>query len=232
MALKNCLIKISSLWAILCCHLFSYSQKTIAGFLADLSNTTSATKKADLCFEVADLYINKLKIDSALYYADKTKEYSQQANYETGIGKYYLATGRALYFRGRNNETEENVNKAIEIFTRRNEVIFLGRAYLVLGTNYYVADKLVTAREYFWKAIHCFETFKDIKGLYATYRWIALSYYKTSETDSASFYNIQALSAAEQLGDRKRIFETASWLGSNFLSQNEPSKAVKYFKKK
>jgi signal transduction histidine kinase len=217
--------------AIWSCHTICLSQKTIPDLKTDLVLTTSARLKADICFEIADSYTNSLKIDSALYFADKIKEYSQQSNYETGIGKYHLAFAWAIFYRSRNDETEENAAKAIEIFTRQKEVMLSGRAYLTLANSQYVTNKIQLARKNYWTAIAIFKPGQNARGLYPAYWWMARSYFKTSVIDSASFYYINALSMAEQLNDADKIFQAGCWVGRTFLSLGEPRKAISYFER-
>ncbi len=215
--------------AIWSCHTICFSQKTISDLKGDLALATSARLKADICFEIADAYTNSLKIDSALYFADKIKEYSQQSNYETGAGKYHLAFAWAIFYRSRNDEAEENASKAIDIFTHQKEAVLRGRAYLTLANSQYVNNKIQLARKNYWTAIAIFKPGQNAKGLYPAYWWMARSYFKTSEIDSASFYYINALSMAEQLNDADRIFQAGCWVGRTFLSLGEPRKAISYF---
>jgi hypothetical protein len=106
-----------------------------------LNKATSAKEKANICYAISTWYSDRLKIDSGFFYANKIKEFSQSAGYETGIGKYHLASSFALRYRGRNGEAEENALKAIEIFTRQKEILLLGRSYWQLATIQYGSIK-------------------------------------------------------------------------------------------
>jgi len=207
----------------------AFSQTGTATLRAELEKQTSPKAKADICFDLSDRYATILKIDSAIYFANKTKEYSQQANYETGMGKYYLSFAIAIYYRKRNDESIENALKAIEIFTRQKEYSLCGRAYIVLGSNQHVANRAPEARTNYWTAINYFNRSGNIKGLYSVYRWLAYSYFRTSEIDSASYYQVKGLAIAEKLKDAEQIYQAATWVGSTFLSLDEPGKAIAYF---
>src|SRR5262245_59273227 len=85
---------------IYCCNLFS--QKTIPNLRAALDKATSLKDKADISFDIGDHYAYLLKLDSAIYFANLTKELSEKNKYETGVGKYHLLMGQVLTLRNRN----------------------------------------------------------------------------------------------------------------------------------
>ena len=89
-----------------------FSQKKITDWKIELEHATTARARADASFEIATAYAGRLKIDSALYFANKIKEYSEQGKYETGIGKYHLAFAIAVFYRGRNDESEKKCFKS------------------------------------------------------------------------------------------------------------------------
>ena len=126
-----------------------FSQSSIPQLQDSLNKTTSTKEKADICFTISVLYSNKLKIDSALFFANKVKEFSQQGAYETGLGKGYFAKGLAFLYRSKNEEAEENTLKAIEIFTHQKETTLLGRAYMQMGQIQYRFNILLSAESSF-----------------------------------------------------------------------------------
>ncbi len=205
------------------------SQSPVPGLLEAFSKTNSSKEKADICFTISTWYSDRLKIDSGFFYANKIKEFSQPAVYETGIGKYHLALSFALRYRSRHAEAEENALKAIEIFSRQKEILFLGRSYWQLATIQYIANNIIQSRKNYWTSINYLISAKDQSGCFRTYFWLARTYLKTAETDSAAFYYIRALEIAEQLNDDKRILETASDAAECYLSLGELEKASKYF---
>jgi signal transduction histidine kinase len=211
---------------------FSYtvhSQKTIADRKTDLEKATSIKAKADISSKIANDYTYLLKIDSAIYFANKTREYSRQINYETGIGEYHLVFAEAILFRGQNEEAETNVRKALDIFARQKETNLIGQSYFVLGNISYMRDNIPLARKNYRAAITNLESTHNISGLYSVYFWMARTYSNTSETDSASFYGIKALSMAEKINDADKIYTVACSVGTTFLNLGELDKAIKYF---
>ncbi|HEY5774186.1 MAG TPA: histidine kinase, partial [Chitinophagaceae bacterium] len=204
------------------------SQSPVPQLQDSLSKVTSAKGKADICFAISSWYSDRLRIDSGLFYANKIKELSEPAGYETGIGKYHLASSLALRYRGRNAEAEENVLKAIEIFTRQKEILFLGRSYWQLAAIQYAVNRIIESRKNYWTSINYLVSAKDQSGCFRAYYLLARTYIKTAETDSAAYYYIKALEMAEQLKDDKRISETACEVGECYLSQREFEKANRY----
>jgi signal transduction histidine kinase len=206
-----------------------FSQSPIPQLQEDLNKTNSNKEKADICFTISTWYSDRLKIDSGFFYANKIREFSQPAGNETGIGKYHLASSYALRYRSRKAEAEENVLKAIEIFTRQKDIVFLGKSYWQLATIQYSENNVTESRKNYWTAINYLVSGKDQSGCFRAYYWLARTYIKTAETDSAAFYYIKALEMAEQLNDDKRIQEVACELADCYLSQGELEKANNYF---
>jgi len=206
-----------------------HSQTTIAELKGELGRSASAKTRADACFNISEWFRNAKKIDSAIYYANETKRYSEEVHYETGIGKYYLALAEALFFRGKNDEVEANALKAAEIFTRQKESRLLGKAYQSAGTSRYAAGQIALSRKYLWTATAIFNPIHDARGLYFAYFWLARGYFKTVEIDSGSYYAIKALAMAEQSGDREKIYQAGCWAGDSFWSLGEYNDAIVYF---
>ena len=195
----------------------------------EFEKASSDKMRADICFEISRRYSSALKIDSAIWYADKTKTYSEKINYETGIGKYHLAYGDAMVYRGRNEESEKNALKAIEIFSRQKEDQMLGHSYNQLAYVQFVTNRISLSRNNYWKAIGYFIPANNSSGLFMSYYRLARSYFKTSEADSAVFYYVKALSMAEVLNDANRIYHAACLAGGEFLSMGDLSNAIKYY---
>ncbi len=205
-----------------------FSQSPIPQLQEAFSKTNSSKEKADICFTISTWYSDKLKIDSGFFYANKIKELSQSAGYESGIGKYHLASSVALRYRSRKAEAEENVLKAIEIFTRQKDIVFLGRSYWQLATIQYTNNNIIESKKNYWIAINYAVACQDQSGSFRSYFWLGRLYEKTSEIDSAAFYYIKAVAMAEQLKDANRIYESAAYLGSAFVRLREYTKALKY----
>lgn len=209
-------------------YLVSLSQASLPVLITSLEKEPSVTKKADICFTVSIHYADRLKIDSAIFFANKIKQLSEPTGYQTGLGKHYFALAAAFHYRNKNDEAEKNVLKAIDIFKRQKEILLLGRSYTQLARIQFVLNNFNEARKSYWTAIDYSVSCGDHGGCFRSYYFLARLYHKTSEIDSAAFYHVKALAMAEQLGDPHRIYESACWVGISFLSLGDLDKAFKY----
>ena len=213
---------------ILCCSNSLYAQQTLTILQQDLDRAITSRARADAYFNLSRKYADALRIDSALLYAERIKDYSQKDNYETGIGKYHLALSLALHYRNLTDETKKNAKEAIRIFTDQKEYSFLGIAYWQLATTENLLGDLASARNNYWKSIHFLMIACDNYNLFRTYFWLGRSYDNTSDYDSAASYFIKALTLAEESRDAFKIYNAATDLGETFLSLRNLSKAAYY----
>jgi len=198
----------------------------IAVFLLSIIGQGAYSQKidnADTCFEISRKFADRLKIDSALFYANKIKDL------KNGLGKYHLAISIAQYYRNQNDESKINANEAIRIFGEQKNKKFQGMAYHQYGTIEEKARNADSSRKYYYEAIRLLKSVADEKELFKTYFWLARSYAKTSEHDSSTNYYVQALKLAEGLKDSTRIYITATELAEEFLILSDLQKANQYF---
>lgn len=207
--------------AIIAQNAFSVLQKEL--------NTASTTRtKADIYFNISRKYADGLKIDSALYFAERVKEYSQKDAYKTGIGKYHLALSIAQYYRGLTDESRTNVSEAIRLLGSQKEYAFLGIAYWQLGTVEHATGNIDISRKNYWTSIYYLTAAGDDHNLYRTYFLLARSYNNTSDYDSAAHYYFKALILAEKSNEAFKIFTAACGLGEAFLNLRNFPKAYQY----
>ncbi len=218
-----------SLFCLLANYLM-HAQSSLLQLHEALTQATTSVKKVDAYFALSTRYSDRLKVDSGIFYANKIKEVSMPITYEGGIGKYHLALGMALLYRGRNEESEQNVLKAIEIFTRHTDVGILGRAHWQLATCQFAQKKVEVSRKNYWIAIRYLAVAKDFNGSFRANFLLARTYEKTAEIDSAAYYYVRALALAEQLNDHKRVSEAASEVGKCYLSQGDLQNAYKFLR--
>jgi len=217
---------------ILCCCCSIIAQNTFAALQNELKTASSTRSKADVCFNISRKYADGLKIDSALYFAEKIKEFSQKDDYKTGIGKYHLALSFAQFYRGLTAESKKNASEAIKIFMAQKELSFLGIAYWQLGTVEHSAGNVDISRKNYWLSSHFLNRAGDEHNLYRTYYWLARSHDNTSDFDSAAHYYFKSLMLAEKSNEGFKIFNAACELGEAFLDlnyglKNKPASANK-----
>ncbi|MEO7445554.1 MAG: sensor histidine kinase [Ferruginibacter sp.] len=193
-----------------------------------LSTAASARAKADIYFDISRKYSDGLKIDSALYFAEKIKAFSQKDDYKTGIGKYHLALSFAQYYRGLRADSKKNVSEAIKIFISQKEIAFLGIAYWQSGILEYAEGNTDISRKNYWTSIYFLTASGDDHNLYRTYFLLGKGYNNTSDYDSAAHYYFKALMLAEKSNEAFKIYSAASDLGEAFLNLRNFPKAYQY----
>lgn len=226
--LTNTIHKTIFFAAFLCCGYAICAQQTIFELRGDLNKATSARASADACFNLSKKHADALKIDSAFYYAERIKEFSEKDKYQTGFGKYHLALSLAFHYRGLTNKTKKNALEAIEIFTRQKEYSLLGMAYWQSAVALGISDSMELSRKTYWTSIYFLKIARDDHHLFRTYFWLARSYDNTSDYDSAAGYYIKSLQLAEQSGEPFKIYAAATELGKTFLNLRDAAKGYYY----
>lgn len=205
-----------------------YTQETIPGLISSLEKATTVKAKADIYFSICKVYEAGMKVDSSLFFANRIKEISEEGNYETGLGMHYLAVGGALRLRNKRKESEDYSRKAIDIFVKSKNSLFLGLAYQQLAGVYQLDQNYELSRKNYHIAIHYSGAAGDENSLGRQYYEMGKSFHQTFEIDSAVYYLTRSLEIAEKLKDRSRIFNSSGYLGSVFLTMDEPEKSIKY----
>ena len=196
-----------------------------------LQKAATVPKKVDILYEIAADYANHLKIDSALFYAQKIKNVSDSVGYEAGLAKYYLAKGSALYYRNKGVEVTQNLQQAISLFTRYNNNLFLGISYHQLARHIANTRDYSGAEEYYRKAVSLLAGSGDVNKLqFAVYN-LGRNFYLSLELDSAAYYLSWGLRLAEDIQSKPKIFTIAAMLGAVYFAagnNNEAERILSY----
>ena len=221
--------KISFILVFLGLYFFGFSQSPIPPLQKALSKANSNKEKADISYEISKKYIDLLKVDSAIFFANQIQELSIAGNYQHGLGKYNLATSTALYLRRNYGEAEHHIRKAIDLFTQEKNFLFLGLAYRQLANGYGLINNNFLSRKNYWTAIHYSSLSSDENTLSREYFELGRSYYETFEVDSAAIYLAKSLTIAEKIYDKNKIYISAGYLGMVLLMLDDLHGARKYF---
>ncbi len=197
----------------------------IPELLLSLQKSMTVPKKVDLLYNIATGYLNYLKIDSALFYAQKIKSISDSAGYEPGLAKYYLAKGSALYYRNRGEEVKQNLQQAIALFTKYKNNLFLGISYHQLGRQIANAGDYAGAEKSYRLAIPLISSSGDVNKLQWAVHNFGRNFFFTLELDSAVYYLSWAMKLGEQLQSNPKIFNSASMLGIVYIMAGNSSEA-------
>lgn len=204
------------------------AQKTATDLMAELDKASSLKERVDICYSISIFYSSRLKVDSALFFANKIKEISTPSNYKTGFGKYYFATGAALKMRHKTEDAITNLRKAISIFTQEKDHLFLGKSYNTLASLYVLEGKYDLTGENFRLAILNSMIAGDDLTLIKEYLDAGRVFFRSLENDSAIIYFTKGLAIAEKIKHEGNIFLLAGELGILFLDTEDLYKA-KYF---
>ncbi|MBC7938076.1 MAG: hypothetical protein H7Y86_22225 [Rhizobacter sp.] len=198
---------------------------TIPELILLLQKPATVSKKIDILYEIAANYANYLKIDSALFYAQKIKTVSDSAGYEAGLAKYYLARGSALYYRNKGDEVTQNLQQAISLFTRYNNNLFLGISYHNLARHTANTRDYSGAEKFYRKAVSLLAVSGDVSKLqFAVYN-LGRNFYLSLELDSAAYYLSWGLRLAESIQSKPKIFTIAAMLGAVYFTAGNNSEA-------
>ncbi len=189
----------------------------IPELLFSLQKSMTIPKKVDLLYEIAALYLNRLKIDSSLFYSQKIKPISDSAGYEAGLAKYYLARGSALFYRNKGDEVKQNLQQAIALFTKYKNNLFLGISYHQLARQIANTADYAGAQKLYRRAIPLIAASGDVSKLQWAVHNFGRNFFFTLESDSAVYYLSWAVKLAEQLQSEAKIFNSASMLGQLYL---------------
>ncbi|MEO8769495.1 MAG: histidine kinase [Ferruginibacter sp.] len=205
----------------------SSSPAVLANMFTAIRNASTNIERADIYYWISRNYADRLKIDSALFYMEKIKEESAKANYEVGLGKYYLAGAYVNYLKGKPDT--EGYKKAAEIFTRHRDDLFSGIAYRQLARQHGPADYR-SSRINSHIGINFLSTANNPGELQRAYYELGRSFFETFEMDSSALYLITALKLAEKINDPGRIFNASGILGELYLVADNLDESAKYFK--
>ncbi|MES1219761.1 MAG: histidine kinase, partial [Bacteroidota bacterium] len=209
------------------CDKISLSQ-SISSLKKDFEGAITAQAKADVCFNISRKYASSLKIDSAIYFANQVKEFSEKDNYKTGMGKYHLALSTAYNYRALKDKSVSNASEAVRIFTDQKEYSLVGQSWFEIGRAEEGENNSDLSRKYFRTSAQFLLQSNDSANLFKTYYWMGRSYDFTSDYDSAASYYIKTLELAEIAKDPYKIFSAAIELGEEFLNMGEITKAYQY----
>lgn len=214
-------------------NLKSTSQKNASSILPalpeliqSLNKQMSVDQRTDVLTDIATNYLNKLKIDSALFYINRIKKISDSANYEAGLGKYDLGLAGAYYYRRRHEEAMNYLDQAVQIFSKYQLSDYLALTYRQLGREYTWRGNHDMCRYYYRKAFQSF-TGNQSQLLLTSYN-LGMDFYSTYEIDSAVYYLTQTLEIAEKLHDEAWKYNASTVLGELYVTLGDVDHAGKH----
>ncbi len=206
----------------------SSSQIRVSDLYDSLNKANTPNAKADAYFNLSRAYADLLKIDSALLFANKIKEYSLRNDYEKGLGEYHFVVSKAFYYRRLLKESQAHADTAAMIFSKQKDNRLLGMTYLQFGMIQSSAGNREQTIKPIRTAVHYLKIAGDDRNLYQAFFWMAREYERISVFDSSAAYYFKSLQLAEELQNPNRIFISCHGLGTNLLRLNDLPNAYKY----
>lgn len=188
-------------------------------------------KTTALLYDVVRHYFNRLKVDSAFFYAEQIKQYCDSFSYEPGLGLYHLAKGRGYYLKSKNNESLLQFGEAIRLFRKTRQPVCLGWTYTSLARLYERMDNSQAARQHYHYALASFTVHHSEEDAVATLFAIGRNFEQHFQLDSATHYLTKALELAEKYSHSSGILNAAGALGSAYLAAGNWPLAKNYLKK-
>lgn len=205
----------------------TYQPPAITELLQSLKTTFSDKKIADLSYELANAYLGKFKVDSAIWYTKQVGNISQKNKYILGTGKYHLSYAGAFFLRNRSEEALLHLDTAIKIFQSQHSDLYLGLSYRLKGRQLGQMNQNTEAQLFYRRAIAHISKSGDLNYLHRILHDFGRNFYFSYEVDSAALYLTQALKMAEQMGSYPKMFNTAAMLGTVYLLANDIEDALR-----
>jgi len=201
---------------------------SLGELLTSLQNPGPLKRHTDILFSISRHYANALKIDSAISYGEKIRVVAEAVNDQQGMGKYYLALANALFYRKKEKEAVQYLEKAVTLFSQHRDDYYLGLSYLQSGRQTSQSENFRLSRNYYHMAIPLLAAAGEHRDEQRAWYELGRSFYMTYETDSAAFFLLTALAKAEEMQDSLKIFNVSALLGSLYLISGNLDKAGKF----
>jgi signal transduction histidine kinase/tetratricopeptide (TPR) repeat protein len=201
-------------------------QQTLGQLFEAAEKAITPLQKARQYFLISRSYSNMLKIDSALYFADKIKELDSG---ELIQAMYFFSRYNALFYRNQHANADDYL-KAIAVFEKNKDVFMAGLTRRHLARQYDSRHEFAASRKQFHVATEQLAAVGEWRELQRSYYELGKSFFMTYEIDSSAFYLHKALKHAEELQENNRVFLSAGFLGELYLVSGNFPAATKYLK--
>ncbi len=189
------------------------------------------TAKVTIHLNIADLYLKKSNIDSALVNLNKALKFAEKANDQSKIAEVKNKVGFYYEKTGRYKEALENYNESLSIFEKLNNSKKIAEIFNSLGYLYsklYAEDKAI---QNYFKSLSINKEISNEKGVASNYTNIGNLYYEEENYDLAEKYFRDALVIYERLKDKHGISSAYTNIANALADHGEVSEALEYYKK-
>ena len=170
------------------------------------------------------------KLDSAIYYLEKTKHFFLSINNYRNVAKVNISIGAAQLKQAEYNKTIKTLTESATFFEKDNDPINAAKCYNNIGSAFAELNNYPKAIEYSNKALTVFSEQNQEKFQLITLSNLAFQYFKNGDTIRAVKYNLLAEKEGILLDNKRTLSIVYNNLGSIYLDKN-PIKAKKYLQK-
>ena len=170
------------------------------------------------------------KLDSAIFYFEKTKHYFKTSNNQKRIAEVNISIGAVQLKQADYNKTIKTLTKSAAFFEENNDKINAAKCYSNIASAFAELNNYPKAIEYSEKALVVFNNQNQVQYKLITLPNLAMQHFKNGDTLKAINYNLRAEKLGIQLVSKNSLSIIYNNLGTIYLDK-DPIKAKKYLEK-
>ncbi|NOQ91399.1 MAG: tetratricopeptide repeat protein, partial [Flavobacteriaceae bacterium] len=145
------------------------------------------------------------KLDSAIYYFEKTKHYFKTSNNQKRIAEINISIGAVQLKQANYNKTIKTLTKSAAFFEENNDKLNAAKCYSNIASAFSELNNYPKAIEYSEKALVVFNKQNQIQYKLITLPNLAMQHFKNGDTLKAIDYNLRAEKVSIQLGNKRSL---------------------------
>ena len=225
LSLFNQLKKAFTLILILSSWVATAQNYNIDSLRSVVNSSGNDTNKVNAMSLLAYELLN-INTDSAIYYANRVKDLSEQLNYNKGLTGAYFRLGQAYNNIGNYIESQTNLAKALELSTDKSTT---AKIYVNIGINHWEMGNLPEALKNYLTGLKAFEEAGDKRSIGSTYNNIGIIYNEMGNNEEALKYHLAALEIREENNDKRGIAGSYINIGNINFEEGYYADALKKF---
>ncbi|MBQ4821219.1 HAMP domain-containing sensor histidine kinase [Aquimarina sp. MMG016] len=199
-------------------------------------NTSYIYKVSDKCkvkvyVDLGIVYLNKLKVDSSLYYIDKAIALGQNINAEEELVLAYTEKCNILISKNEHTQVEDLLKKSRKLLKNYPNSSAWIHYYDKKGYVEYGKSEYYNALEYMDSTIIAAKRSNSFKEINQTYEHKGVLYMRLNEYEKAAENFILSIESKEEHGIFRDLSGTYRYLGSCFFELKQYDTAKKYILK-
>ena len=198
--------------------------------LKSLEYKSSDSLLAETYNQLGRISFFESKLDSAIYYFDRTKHFFSISQNLKRIAEINISIGSVQLKQADYNKAIKTLTKSATFFENTNDSINTAKCYNNIASAFAELDNYLKAIEYTKKALTIFENQNETYYQLIALPNLAIQHFKNGDTSKAIEYSIQAEKLGIKLNNKRSLSIIYNNLGTIYLDNN-PQKAKKYLEK-